>query len=201
MGLDKAKGVLIAGLFDKGPAQQAGLQPGDVLLDIDGRPITDARRLERMVADEAIDQQVKFKVWRKRQEKIIEVKIGQLDETEVPKTQLASIAKPDQKTPPPAQVKALGLALAEATPELREKYQLGDSATVVITDVSKGSPAGDRDLKPGDVVVEIAQQEAKKSRGPPEADRRGQEGRRKSVLLLVDRGGDLRFVALRIDQG
>jgi len=200
MGLDKPRGVLIAGLFDKGPAQQAGLQPGDVLLDVDGRAVTDARHLERMIADEPIDQQIKIKVWRKRQEKVVDVKVGQLDESDV-KTQVASIAKPDQKTTPPAQTRALGLVLAEATPELREKFQLGDSASVVITDVAKGSPAGERDLKPGDVVVEIAQQEAK---SPEDILRRIDEAKkagRKSILLLVDRGGDLRFVALRIDQG
>ena len=199
LGLEAPKGVLIAGFIDKAPAQEAGLQPGDVLLAIDGREVADARHFERMIADEPIDQQVKVKVWRKRQEKLVEVKIGELDEGEP--VQTASIAKPDQKAPPPAQVKALGLQVAEATPELREKYQLGDSATVVITDVAKGSPAGDRDIKPGDVIVEIAEQEVKT---PDDLTKRVEEARkagRKSILLLVDRGGDLRFVALRIDQG
>ena len=201
LGVEKSKGVLIAGLFDKGPAEKAGLQPGDVLINVEGKPVTDARHLERMVADQPIDQPVKMTVWRKHQEKVIEVKIGQLDETEETKTQTASIAKPDQKGPPPSQIKALGLVLSEATPALREKFQLGDSASVVITDVSKGSPASDRDLKPGDVVVEIAQQEAK---SPDDILHRIDEAKkagRKSILLLVDRGGDLRFVALRIDQG
>jgi serine protease Do len=199
LGLDKSKGVLVAGLIDKSPAQQAGLQPGDVLLAIDGREISDARRFERMVSDEPIDQQIKVKIWRKRQEKLIDVKVGELDETD--KTTPVSIAKPDQKAPPPLQAKALGLQLTEATPELREKYQLGDSATVVVTDVTKGSPAGDRDLKPGDVIVEVAEQEVK---SPTDITKRVEEAKkagRKSVLLLIDRGGDLRFVAVRIDQG
>ncbi len=199
LGLDKSKGVLVAGLVDKSPAQQAGLQPGDVLLAIDGRDVSDARWFERMVSDEPIDRQIKVKIWRKRQEKLIEVKVGELDESD--QTQVASIAKPDQKTPPPAQTKALGLLLAEATPELREKYQLADSAAVVVTDVTKGSPAGDRDLKPGDVIVEIAEQEVKSPGDIPKRVEEARKAGRKSVLLLVDRGGDLRFVAIRIDQG
>ena len=199
LGLDKAGGVLIAGFLDKAPAAQAGLLPGDVLLAIDGHDVGNARHFERMVADEPIDQQIKVKIWRRRQEKLIEVKVGELQEPD--ETQTASIAKPDQKAPAPAEVKALGLQVAEATPALREKFQLGDSATVVITDVSKGSPAGDRDLKPGDVIIEIAEQEVKSA---DDLTRRVEEARkagRKSILLLVDRGGDLHFVAIRIDQG
>jgi serine protease Do len=197
LGLDKPKGVLIADLFDKSPAQQAGLQPGDVLLAIDGREVTDARRLERMVADEPVDQAIKVKVWRKRQEKLIEVKVGLLEESE--STQTASLGKPEKGAQ--SSVKALGLVLAPATPELREKYQLGESANVVITDVTKGSPAGERDLKPGDVVVEVAEQEV---RSPEDIVKRVDEAKkagRKSVLLLVDRGGDLRFVGLRLEPG
>ena len=197
MGLEKPQGVLIADLFDKGPAQQAGLQPGDVLLAIDGRDVGDARRLERMMADEPVDQQIKVKVWRKRQEKVIDVKVGQMDESEP--VQTASLGRAESRSAAP--IKALGLVVAEATPELREKFQLGESANVVITDVAKGGPAGERDLKPGDVVVEIAEQEV---RNPEDVVKRVEEAKkagRKSVLMLVDRGGDLRFVGLRIDQG
>jgi serine protease Do len=199
-GLEKPKGVVVAGLIEQGPAQKAGLQAGDVLLAIDGRDVPDARHFERMVADEPIDRQIKVTIWRKHQQKLIDVKVGELDEGDHA-TQTASLAKPDQKTPPPSQTKALGLLFAEATPELREKYQLGDSATVVITDVTKGSAAEDRDLKAGDVVVEVAEQEVK---SPDDITKRIDEARkagRKSILLLVDRAGDLRFVALRIDQG
>ncbi|MGB8842803.1 MAG: Do family serine endopeptidase [Aliidongia sp.] len=199
LGLDKAKGVLVAGLIDKAPAQQAGIQPGDVLLAIDGREVSDARRFERMIADEPVDQHIKIKVWRKRQERVIDAKIGELDEKD--QIQTASIGKSDQKAAPPASVKTLGLLVAEATPELREKFQLNESAAVIVTDVAKGGPAGDRDIKPGDIIVEAAEQEVKH---PDDLVKRVEEAKkagRKSVLLLVDRGGELHFVAIRIGQG
>lgn len=200
LGLDKPKGALIADVTDKGPAQQAGIQAGDVLLSIDGRDVPDMRHLQRVIADEPVDKQVKVGIWRKHQEKMIDVKVGELDEKELEQT--ASLSKPDQKQgPAPAQTKALGLVVAEATPELREKYQLGEAATVVVTEVAKGSPAGEKDVKPGDVIVEVAQEEVKH---PSDITRKVDEAKkagRKSVLMLVDRAGELRFIAVRIDQG
>jgi serine protease Do len=103
--------------------------------------------------------------------------------------------------PLPASVKALGLALTPLTPALREKYRLGDAGSVVVTEVTKGSPAGDRDLKPGDVILEIDHRDVKSPDDIPKRVEEAAKSGRKSILLLVERGGDPRFVALRIDRG
>jgi serine protease Do len=197
LGLEQPKGVLVAGLVDKSPAQQSGLQPGDVILSVDGRDVPDARRFERMVADQPVDHLAKLKLMRKRQEKVLEVKIGELDESE---EQVASLGH-QPRSPAPATAKVLGLGVALATPELKEKYQLNDAAQIVVTEVAKGSPAGERDLKPGDVIIEVAQQEIKTPDDLPKRVEEAKKAGRKSILLLVERGGDLHFVALRIDRG
>jgi serine protease Do len=198
LGLEQPKGVLVAGLIDKSPAQQAGLQPGDVILSVDGREVPDARRFERMVVDQPVDHMAKLKLMRKRQEKVIEVKIGELEESD--ETQVASLGR-EPRGPAPAIAKVLGLGVALATPELKEKYQLNDAAQIVVTEVAKGSPAGERDLKPGDVIIEVAQQEIKTPEDLPKRVEEAKKAGRKSILLLVERGGDLHFVALRIDRG
>ena len=68
LGLDKAKGALIASVSDNGPAQVAGIQAGDVVLSFDGREVTDMRRLPRLVAETPVGKTVPVTVWRKRKE-------------------------------------------------------------------------------------------------------------------------------------
>jgi serine protease Do len=89
------------------------------------------------------------------------------------------------------------------TPDLKQKFSLADDAAgVVVVDVAGGSLAADKGVQPGDIIAEVAQQEVKT---PAQVAARIDEVRkadpnRKSILLLIDRAGDLRFIALRIDQ-
>jgi serine protease Do len=197
LGLDKPKGALIASVHDGGPAQVAGIQPGDVVLMFDGKPINDMKELPRDVAETPIDKTVKVMVWRKRNEVDLDVKVGELKED----TQVAS-ASPKQEKPqaPINTVKTLGLSLANLTPELRERFGLADDVNgVVITDIDNGGPSADKGMKAGDVVVEVAQDDVKTTDQILGKVDEAKKAGRKSVLLLVDRQGDLRFVAVKID--
>jgi serine protease Do len=192
------KGALIASVRDGGPAQSAGIQPGDVVLTFDGKEVTDMRRLPRIVAETPIDKGVKVTVWRKRKEHVFEVKVGELKDEE----QQAALTpnKQQPSTEPSGTVKTLGLSLANLTPELRERFSLNeDSAGVVVVEVAPDSAASEKGMRAGDIIVEVAQEEVKSpgqiSTKVDEAKKAG----RKSVLLLVDRQGDLRFVALKIE--
>jgi serine protease Do len=199
LGLDKPKGALIASVRDGGPAQVAGIQPGDVVLTFDGKEVTDMHRLPRLVAETPIDKTVKVSVWRKRKELTFDVKVGELKEDE----QQAALTPNKQQPPaePPGTVKTLGLSLANMTPELRERFSLPeDSAGVVVVDVAKDSAASDKGMRAGDVIVEVAQEDVKTPAQITDKIDEAKKAGRKSVLLLVDRQGDLRFVALRVDQ-
>jgi serine protease Do len=197
LGLDKPKGALIASVRDGGPAQVAGIQAGDVVLTFDGKDVMDMRHLPRIVAETPIDKSVKVKVWRKRKEHVFDVKVGELNEDDQ-----QAAASPKQ-TPPPdvaGAVKALGLSLANLTPELRERFSLAeDSAGVVVTDVAADSPASEKGMRAGDLIVEVAQEEVKNPNQITAKIDEAKQAGRKSVLLLVDRQGDLRFVALKIE--
>ena len=200
LGLDKARGALVASVSDKGPAQAAGIQPGDVILDFDGKDVSDMRRLPRLVAETPVDKTVPVMVWRKRAQTTVQVKVGRLEESD---QQLASTNAAPKKTVKSESglVKTLGLTLSGITPELKDKYSLGDDAKgVVVVDVAKDSSAADKGFHPGDVIMEAAQEEIK---NPEELAAKIDEAKksgRKSILLLVQRQGDLRFVALRVDQ-
>jgi len=199
LGLDKAKGALVASVNDGGPAQSAGIQAGDVILTFDGKPVTDMRHLPRLVAETPVDKIVPVTVWRKRQETKLQVKVGRLNEA-----QTASAEDQPKETPKGAEadtVKALGLTLADVTPALKEKYSLGDDAKgVVVLEVAKDSPGAEKGLRPGDVIMEAAQEEIKTASQIASKIADAKKSGRKSILLLIERQGDLRFVALRLDQ-
>jgi serine protease Do len=198
LGLDKPRGALIASVRDGGPAQVAGVQPGDVVLTFDGHEITDMRHLPRVVAETPIDKVVKIVVWRKRKEETLDVKVGELDENEQPTPAAATKEAPPE---PVDTVKALGLSLANLTPELRERFALPEETNgVVVTDVDQKSLAAQKGVHAGDVIVEVAQEEVKKANDVTGKIDDARKAGRKSVLLLVDRQGDLRFVALKLDQ-
>jgi serine protease Do len=198
LGLDKPKGALVASVSEKGPAQVAGIQPGDVILTFDGKDVTDMRRLPRLVAETTIDKPVRVTVWRKRKEHQFDVKVGELEENE--QQAALTTGQPDKDQPPPNTVKTLGLSLSPATPDLRQKFSLADDVSgVVVTEVANDSPAGEKGVRAGDVVVEVAQEEVKNPGQVAAKIEEAKKAGRKSILLLIDRAGDLRFVALRID--
>jgi serine protease Do len=198
LGLAKAEGALVASVQDGGPAKTGGLEPGDVILSFDGHDVVDMHHLPRMVAETPIDKVVKVVVWRKRKKMTLEIKVGELKET----PQVASVGKEPLPPPPPPGTKVLGLLVANLTPDLRQRYSIGDGAAgVVVTDVGHDSPAAEKGIEAGDVIVEVAQQDVKSPQQITALVAEAKKEGRKSVLLLISRGSDLHYVGLRIDRG
>jgi serine protease Do len=200
LGLVRARGALVASLSDKGPAQAAGIQPGDVILKFDGKDVEDMRQLPRLVAETSVNKAVAVVLWRKRAETTVQVKIAKLDESD---QQVANAQDAPKKTArtETGVVKTLGLTLSGITPDLKDKFSLGDDAKgVVVVDVAKNSSAADRGVHPGDLIMEAAQEEVKNPQDLSSKIDEAKKSGRKSILLLVERQGDLHFVALRLDQ-
>jgi serine protease Do len=202
LGLDRAKGALVARVTEKGPADAGKILPGDVVIKFDGRDVSEMRRLPRMVAETAVDKIVDVVVWRKGREVPLKIKLGELPEDD----QLAAAPRGDQggsgqRAPgAPATVDTLGMSLTQLTAELRERYEIPEKTRgVLITKVTEGSTAAERDLRAGDVIVEVAQEEvtapAQVVRKVTEAGTAG----RKSVLVMVERRGEQRFVGLPVE--
>ena len=200
LGLDKAEGALVAGVTDDGPAAKAGIETGDVILTFDGKPISESRRLPRVVADTTVDKKVPVVVWRKGQRKELSVVLGELEAAEE-SGQVASTSERGGEDAKPESLDALGVTLSAPTDALKKQYSLAEGQKgVVVTAVTGGSPAAEKGLKVGDVIVEVGQEEVA---GPADVGRKvreAREGGRKSVLLLVESGGDLRFVALPVGE-
>ncbi len=199
LGLDKPRGALVASVNDNGPAQSGGIQAGDIILSFDSKPVADMRHLPRLVAETRVDKVVPVTVWRKRKETKLQVKVGRLAETEQASAQDTPKGKP-QKEGGGVLFTALGLTMSNITPEMKEKFSLTDeSKGVVVVEVAKDSPASEKGLKPGDLIMEAAQEEIKTTTQVAGKIDDAKKSGRKSILLLVERQGDLRFVALRLD--
>jgi serine protease Do len=158
------------------------------------------RHLPRLVAETPVDKVVPVTVWRKRQETALKVKVGRLQETETASAETGVKPLPSKGSDVDT-VKALGMTLSDVTPALKEKFSLGDDAKgVVVVDVTKDSPGAEKGLRPGDMIMEAAQEEVKSASQIAGKVADAKKSGRKSILLLVERQGDLRFVALRLDQ-
>ncbi|HEY1364608.1 MAG TPA: DegQ family serine endoprotease [Xanthobacteraceae bacterium] len=191
------RGALVAGVDDRGPAKPAGIEPGDVIVKFDGKEIKEMRDLPRVVADTPVGKQTPVVIIRKGQEQTKTVTLGRLEDGE----KLAAVDTKKESAPESSVVKkALGMDLAILSDELRQRYRIKDTVNgVVITGVDAGSPAADKRLSAGDVVVEV-QGEAVATPDALQArlDRLKKDGRRVVMLLLAKPDGDTQFVALSL---
>jgi serine protease Do len=195
LGLKPARGALVAGVDDKGPAKPAGIEPGDVIVRFDGKDIKEMRDLPRIVGDTPVGKEVEVVIIRKGKQETRRVKLGRLEDAE--QRLAARGGEPAEK---PVVKRALGLDLANITDELRRRYKIKDTVKgVVITNVEAGSAAAEKNLNAGDVIVEIAQQAvASADDAQKRIEALKKEGRRSALLLVANAEGELRFVALSL---
>src|SRR4051794_2575053 len=197
LNIKPARGALIAGVEDKGPAKPAGIEPGDVVIKFDGKDIKEPKDLSRVVADTAVGKEVDVVVIRKGAEETRKVTLGRLEDTE--KAVPASVKK-DEPAEKPVTQKALGLDLATLSKDLRSRYKVKDSVKgVIITSVDGSSDAAEKRLSAGDVIVEVAQEAVSNAADVKKRVEQLKKDGKKSVLLLVANAeGELRFVALSV---
>jgi len=194
LGLPSQEGALVAEVTPDSPAAKAGLENGDLIVTFDGKPVPDSRALPRAVAETPIGKTVNVEVLRKGSKQDLQITVAKLEDT----PQLASTpASMSSTSKAPTKFSRLGVALSPLGREQRTKYKVGaDIQGVVITDVDPDSSAGEKDIRPGDVIMQV-QNEAVQT--PEDVDRlvaAGAKAGRKAVLLLINRDGQLAYVAL-----
>jgi serine protease Do len=198
LNLGTARGALVAGVDEKGPAKPAGLEVGDVIVRFDNRDVKDSRDLPRIVANTPVGKTVDVVVIRKGQEMNRQVTLGRLEDGE--RQQQAALKQPPTESPSVTH-QALGLTLSSVTDELRRRYSIKDSVKgVVVTRVDPNSVAADKRIQPGDVVVEVGQEPVS---SPTDVTRRiealKRDGRKSALLLVANAQGEVRFVAVSIE--
>lgn len=194
LGMEEARGALVTDV-PEGPALEAGMEAGDVILSFDGVDVADTRGLVRQVGSTEVGKEVRVLVFRNGETETLRVTLGRREEAEgaVP----ASI-----NTDEPITSEFLGLTVSNMTDELREQLGLPESAEgLVVADVAEDSEAYEEGLRAGDVISEAGQEKVSTVAELEDRIEEAREAGRKSLLLLVRRDGDPRFVALGLDEG
>jgi serine protease Do len=203
LSMDEAAGALVAGVTEESPAALAGIEPGDVILEFDGRKVNAMHELPRMVADEPIGKEVPVLILRKGAQQTVTVTLGRLEDSEevAAVDESAPEAEPEEPAPPPVIAGPLGLTLADLSPTLRAEFGIEEEVKgVVVTEVAENSAAAEKRVQAGDVIIEISQEPVAT---PADVDSRiaqlKTEGRKSALFLLANKDGDLRFVAVTLE--
>jgi serine protease Do len=178
--LKEKKGALVSQVISGGPAEKAGIEQGDIILEFDGKEVSDSKDLPRIVASTPVGKAVTLKVSRNGKITDRQVKLGEMEEkVEVTKA-------PSHKS--------LGITVQNLTPEIAKGLGLKKETGVVVTRVEPGSPAENAGIQTGDVIREVNRkpvkdvedfvQKVEKAKGPD------------NVLFLVQRGQNNLFAAV-----
>jgi serine protease Do len=188
LGLESETGALVASVSEGGPADRAGIEPGDVILRIDGDDIAQMKELTRKVAEMAPGTDAKVEVLRNGERRTLAVEIGESP---------AEPADVRAESSSPADGLGLGLRLAELTPQLRGRFGVPEDVSgALVVGVDPGGSAAKKGLRPGDVIVSVGQRPvASLADAKREIEREKSDGRG-SVLLRVMRDGNATFVAV-----
>ncbi|MBD3787680.1 MAG: DegQ family serine endoprotease [Sphingomonadales bacterium] len=193
MGLAKAEGAMVSEVPD-GPAKDAGILAGDVITSFDGGEVKSSRDLSRRVADAPVGQAVRVTVLRNGKSETLLVTLGRRELAEgeaIP----AAVTKPQE-----LEKEVLGMTVTPLTSELATEMGLSaGSAGLVVKDIGEESAAYDKGLRTGDLIVEAGQQPVGSIEDLEARIAEAKDGGRKSVLLLIRRGSEPRFVALPVE--
>jgi serine protease Do len=199
LNLGTARGALVAGVDEKGPAKPAGLMAGDVIVKFDGKEVKESRDLPRLVASMPVGRQVDVVVVRNGKEVTKTVTLGRLEDGEKKTAALAT--EKDDSLKMDAVTKALGMEFSALSGEARKTFKIKDSVKgVIVTSVEPGSAAAERGLRPGDVIEEVNHQAVEHPGDVAKAVDSAKTDSKKPALLLVSNGeGEVRFVAVPVD--
>ncbi len=182
-GLDKPQGALVAEVEPGSPAEKAGVQPSDIILKYDGKPIASSIDLPRLVGATKPGAKAAITVWRKGVTKELSVNVGEMADAKAAKAAPAAEKKANRA----------GLAVVELGAE--QKKQLKVSSGVLVEEVT--GPAARAGIQPGDVILAVNNKEVDT---PDDLARILNDPARKSAALLVKRGESAHYVSLRLEK-
>ena len=186
LNLDKLQGALVGDVSVKGPAKDAGVQRGDVILAINGDTVVDSNELRNTISMMPPGQTVKLTVSRNGSTKEIDVKLGELP---LSKDEAAS-----QSDNGGSKESMKGISVETLDSDTAQQLQLPEATKgAVVTGVDPSSPAADSGLRKGDVIQEVNHQPVKNA---AEFEAAMSKSEKSGALLLVNRGGTTLFVAL-----
>ena len=180
-GLKDNKGALVSQVVPNSPAEKAGIEQGDVILQFDGKEVSDSKELPRIVASTPVGKSVTVQIARDGKVTDRQVKLGEMEEK-------VEVAKA------PSTHKRLGIAVQNLTPEIAKGLGLKKETGVVVTQVEPGSPASDAGIQTGDVIREVNRKPVKDVEDFVQKIEKAKD--QDNVLLFVQRGQNSLFAAV-----
>ncbi len=181
-GLDRPRGALVAMVEQDGPGAKAGIQPGDVILEVDGTEIETSAQVPLLVSSKKPGEKLAIEVWRNGSTKRLTARTEEIPEDG---TQVAARANAGED----ASESRLGLAVRPLAPE--EKRQADTKGSLVVQDVT--GPAAQAGVRPGDIILGVNGKSVKSLKDLQAEAKKGD----KVVALLIERGGAQIFVPVR----
>jgi len=182
LGLKESKGALVSQVVPDGPADKAGFEQGDVIVNFDGRTVGDSKDLPRIVASTPVGKTVTVKLLRDGKEIERQAKVSEMEEENT------SAAAKSPIHP------SLGVTVQNLTPQIARELGLKKSAGVVVTAVEPGSPAAEAMIQVGDVIQSVNRKPVKNVDDFVKIVEKDKGGG--SLLLLVQRGANSLFAAV-----
>lgn len=193
MSLAKAAGALVTDV-PEGPAAEAGIKSGDVITRFDGVEVKDTRELVRQVGATEVGKKVEVVVLREGKPVDLQLTLGRREEAEGEKV------VPAAKQGAPVEEELLGMTVTTLSAQMREQMNLPSGTEgLVISRIDEASEAFAKGLRAGDVITEAGQQKVASVADLEARIEEAKDGGRKSLLLLIRRDGEPRFVALAVD--
>jgi serine protease Do len=184
-GLSRPRGALVSSVESKGPAAQAGIQPGDVVLAVDGHPIDEFGELSSRISAMRPGTLATLTLWRDRQDRTVRVRVVELKE---PQVAAASAARP---TPPKAKPNQLGLTLRPLAPQ--EKAQARTSGSLLVEGVSGAAQIAG--VEPGDIILGV---DGRRIATVQELESAARHSSKKSIALLIQRESAQLFLPITV---
>jgi serine protease Do len=185
-GLKEKKGALVADVVKDGPAEKAGIERGDVIVEFDGKEVAESKDLPRIVAAVPVGKNVTIKLLKDGKAITKNVKIAQMEETTT-KVAEGPVGK------------QIGITVQNITPEIGRALGLKNASGAVITQVESGSPAADAGLQRGDVIKEVDRKTIKNANEciqNIELAKKGNDS--SSILLLIQRNENSLYIAVTL---
>ncbi|AML53456.1 DegQ family serine endoprotease [Falsihalocynthiibacter arcticus] len=194
LGLPDATGALVTDV-PEGPSADAGVKAGDVITSFDGVEVEDTRALVRRVGETEVGKAVDMEVFREGEAKTLTITLGRRETAEGN----GDTVVPSPEAQDPVEMEILGVTLTELTDEVREALELPNSVNgLLVKGIDETSEAFEKGLRAGDVISEAGQQAVNSLQDLEDQIEDAKDAGRKSLLLLVRRDGEPRYMAVNL---
>ena len=193
LGLDRPYGALVATTIPESPAEKSGIKPGDIILQFNGKEVTEMRKLPRLVAEAKVNGDANLVIWRNEKKLTKKVLIAELKEEKMANNNL----KKKKQVVEEGEIKELGIKLVNLTNEIRIRQNIPENIYgLLVLKIEQNSEAERKGIRPGDIIQEINQTPVNKI--SEIKDVINNSTNKKGVLLLINRQGTIIFTALKI---